>query len=139
DAAYRAAPDRPDHARRENRPGGPPEPPPADVHAAVEEDDDQRDHGDPLHSEGRDLRVEARKEVRDDGGHDEKDRRRGNRNPRGQARGQNRERYPGAKGKEDSCEIDDLGHGQGSPTRLPGTPGLASTGALPLTRGAVAL
>ena len=116
--------ERPEDAEREDRREGAPEAPPADVHAAVEEDDDQRDHGDPLHREDRDLLVEAREEVRDDGGHDEKDRRRRNRNPRRQASSRERRAQRRPEGEEDGGEVGDLGHGQVSPTSLPGTPSL---------------
>jgi hypothetical protein len=55
--------ERPEDPEREDRREGAPEAPPADVHAAVEENHDQGDHGDPLHGEDRDFFIEAREEV----------------------------------------------------------------------------
>ena len=52
-------------AEQDDRRGRCPEPPQADVHAAVEEDHDQRDDGDPLDRADRDVLLQVGEEGRD--------------------------------------------------------------------------
>ena len=107
---------------REDRGGGRAEPAPADVHAAVEEDHDQRDDRDPLHRLDRHRVVDLRPDDGDRRSRDQEDRRRRHRNPLGQRRRERRDREAGGHEKNDGAEVGDLGHGEATPTRLPGTP-----------------
>ena len=116
--------ERPQHTQREDRAGRSPEPPPADVHAAVEQDHDQRDDRDPFHRQDRHVLVHLRPEVRDDRCRDQEDRRRRHGNATGQARRHHRERDSPRNEKKDGCEVCDFSHGNTTPTRLPGTPAL---------------
>ena len=113
---------RPEHAQREDRAGRRTESPPADVDAAVEQDHDQRDNRDPLHGQDRHRLVHLRPEIRDDRRRDQEDRRRRHGDPSAQRRRDDRERDAAGSEEKDGCEVRNLGHGDATPTRLPGTP-----------------
>ena len=81
-----------EHAEREDRDDRAAEAPPADVHAAVEEDHDQGDHGEPLDGHERDRIPEPREQVRCDCGCDEEERGARDRDPLEDASPEERER-----------------------------------------------
>src|SRR5215212_10047196 len=84
------------------------EPPPADVHAAVEEDHDQRHDRDPLHGADRDVLLQVREEVGHDGGTEQEQRRGGHREPAREANRHQREREATGQDQQDQPEVGDL-------------------------------
>ena len=86
------------------------EAPPADVHAAVEEDDDQRDDADPLDLLDRQRVGERREEVRRDGRGEQEERRRRDREVRGQLARDDRQRDAAGDDQDDRPEGADLVH-----------------------------
>ena len=79
DGDERRGQERPDDAEHRDRVDRAAEATPADVHAAVEQDHDQRDDPDAL--DGRDVDPELREDVRRDRGGDQQQRRRRDRQP----------------------------------------------------------
>ena len=99
----------PSSAERGDRQGGGPEAVPPDLHAAVEEDRDQRDCGDPLDVHRREA-VEARPDLRGDRGDDEEERGGGDREELGDLVRPDRERERPGDEEDDQTEIGQLGH-----------------------------
>ena len=87
--------ERADDAQREDRDDRDGGAPPADVHAAVEQDHDQRDHRDPLDRDERDRVLEARRHVRGDRGREQEQRGTRDREPLGDRPPEERQREPG--------------------------------------------
>ena len=114
-----------EQADREDRSRRGAEPPPADVDAAVEEDDDQCHDRDPLDGLDRHRLVHARPDVGDDCGSEQEDRRRRHRNAFSQRRRERRERETRGHDQNDGAEVVDLGHGNRRrpdfPARQPGS------------------
>jgi hypothetical protein len=123
-----SCPERAENPKGEDRRSGRTEAPPANVDAAIEENDDQSNHRDPLDRPDRHRLVHARPDIRDRRGAEQKERRRRHRNTLGQLRRQDGEREARCNEENDAGEVADLGHGSKTPTRLPGSPTKTLTG-----------
>ena len=79
-------------------------------HAAVEEDHDERDDADPRHVLDRDRVFDSRRDVRGDGGGDEKERRRRHGHACGHLRGEHGGHERDSGDDDNRAEVGELGH-----------------------------
>ena len=96
--------ERADDPERSDRDDGPAEPSPADVHAAVEEDQDHRDHPDPLHG------LDVGQGDRDGERGQQEERRRGDRIALAELGRDDREHHAACDDEHHEPEIAQLGH-----------------------------
>jgi hypothetical protein len=100
----------PTNPEQRDKPNLGPKPPPADAQPAVEEDHDQREHGDPLDVLDRELATETRNEMHRQRGCEQEDRRRRHRDPLAQLVREDRKGEDRRDDEHDQAEMCDLAH-----------------------------
>jgi hypothetical protein len=101
-----------EHPERRDRHHRPAETRPSDPHAAVEEDDDQGQHRDPLDVFDRELPPQAREDLRRDRGREQEDGRRGDRDLLADPVREDGKREDRRDDEDNQAEMGELAHGQ---------------------------